>query len=59
MEWEAGFEIMDSISEVDQEEYVDEIEDWKKQCERLREEAPTGLSRRIDKLKTGVLELYR
>lgn len=38
-EWNARpIEIMDSISAIDREEYVDEINDWKKHCRALREE---------------------
>lgn len=41
-------EIMDSISVIDREEYVDEINDWKKHCRVLREEVPVGLWRKTD-----------
>ena len=45
-EWNAKpVEIMDSISMVDRDDYVDEINDWKRHCEVLREEASTGEKR--------------
>lgn len=44
-EWDARpVEIMDSVSVVDRDEYKDEIKEWKKHCDLLREEASTGLS---------------
>ena len=44
-EWDARpVEMMDSVSVVDRDEYEDEIKEWKKHCELLREEASTGLS---------------
>ena len=44
-EWDARpVEIMDSVSVVDRDLYKDEIKEWKKHCELLREEASTGLS---------------
>lgn len=44
-------EIMDSVSAIDREEYIDEINDWREHCRVLREEASTGLvEREIDGL---------
>ena len=43
-EWSAEpVDILDSISAIDREEYVDEINGWKKHCSALREETSTGL----------------
>ena len=43
--WEVrAVEIMDSVSVVDRDEYKDEIKEWKRHCELLREGASTGLS---------------
>ena len=42
--WMAGpVDIMDSVSAVDRGEYVDEIEEWKGRCRRVREEVVMGV----------------